>query len=146
MRGRGVHGADPSVVGSTLVVEGHPFTVIGVAAPGFFGEAVRAYPPDIWIPLQHEPMIAGGGSLLHQSTLSWLAVIGRLRRDASIDGMAPHLTEILRQWIQYDAGYPANLMPDIIRELPNQTIRAVPAGGGIGFGGISVEERYRISL
>ena len=56
----------------------------------------------IWIPLQHEPMIAGGGSLLHQSIPSWLLVIGRLRRDASIAGMAPRLTEILRQWIQYD--------------------------------------------
>src|SRR5207249_11467566 len=93
---QGVYGADPSVVGSTLVVEGHPFTVIGVAAQGFFGEAVRAYPPDIWIPLQHEPMIAGGGSLLHQSIPSWLFVIGRLRRDASIAGMAPRL-KILRQ-------------------------------------------------
>src|SRR5262249_19654389 len=64
---QGVYGADPLVVGSTLVVEGHPFTVIGVAAPGFFGEAIRAYPPDIWIPLQQEPMIAGRGLLLPQA-------------------------------------------------------------------------------
>src|SRR5437867_6137294 len=69
---QGVYGADPSVVGSTFVVEGRPFTVIGVAAQGFFGETVRAFPPDIWIPLQEEPMIAGGGSLLQQSTASWL--------------------------------------------------------------------------
>jgi hypothetical protein len=101
---QGVYGADPSVVGSTFVVEGRPFTVIGVAAQGFFGETVRAFPPDLWIPLQEEPMIAGGGSLLQQSTASWLAVIGRLRRDASIAGMDPRLTGILRQWIQYDAG------------------------------------------
>jgi predicted permease len=142
---QGVYGADPSVVGSTFVVEGHPFTVIGVAAPGFFGETVRAYPPDIWIPLQQEPMIAGGGSLLHQSTASWLAVIGRLRRDASTAGMDPRLSEILRQWIQ-DAGYPSHWMPDIIRALPNQTIRVVPAGAGIGFGGLAVKEQYGPSL
>ena len=142
-----VYGANPSVVGSTFIVQGHPFTVIGVAAPGFFGESVRAFPPDIWIPLEQEPMIAGGGSLLHQSTpLSWLAVIGRLRRDASIAGMAPRLTEILRHWIQYESGYPNNWMPDIIRELPRQTIRVVPAGAGIGFGGISVKEQYGSSL
>ena len=61
------YGADPSVVGSTFVVEGHPFTVIGVAPPGFFGETLRSDPPDIWIPVQQEPMIAGDGALLHQS-------------------------------------------------------------------------------
>src|SRR5262249_25286350 len=77
------YGGDPSILGSTLVVEGHPFTVIGVAARGFFGETVRADPPDLWIPLQQEPMIAGDGSLLHQSVSPWLFVIGRLRRGDS---------------------------------------------------------------
>jgi predicted permease len=143
---QGDYGADPEVVGSTLVVEGHPFTVIGVAAPGFFGETVRAHPPDLWIPLQQEPMIAGGGSLLRQSITSWLAVIGRLRPGASISEMNPRLTGILRQWIQYDAGYPNNLMPDITGELPNQTIQVVPAGAGIGLGGLSVKEQYGASL
>ena len=143
---RGVYGGDPSVVGSTFVVEGHPFTVIGVAAPGFLGETVRAYAPDIWIPLQQEPMMAGDGSLLHLSTPSWLAVIGRLRPDASTAGIAPRLTGILRHWIQYDAGYPSNWMPDIIRDLPRQTVAVVPAGDGIGMGGLSVKEQYGPSL
>ena len=52
------YGADPAVVGSTFVVEGHPFTAIGIAAPGFFGETLRSDPPDVWIPLQQEPLIA----------------------------------------------------------------------------------------
>ncbi len=143
---QGAYGADPSVVGSTLVVEGRPFTVIGVTAPGFFGQTVRAFPPDLWIPLQHEPTIAGEGSLLRQSTSPWLFVIGRLREDASIAGTAPRLTGILRQWIRFEADYPANLMPDIVRELPNQAIRVVPAGSGIGLAGISLKERYGTSL
>src|SRR5947207_9859111 len=32
------YGSDPSVVGSTFALEGRPFTVIGVAPAGFFGE------------------------------------------------------------------------------------------------------------
>ena len=43
-----------------LVIEGHPFTVVGVAPPGFFGETLRGDPPDLWIPLQQEPLINGG--------------------------------------------------------------------------------------
>ena len=139
---RAIYDADPSVVGSTLVVADHPLKVIGVGPPGFFGETLRPDPPDIWIPLQQEPLIAGGGSLLHQSTSAWLRVIGRLRRDASIDGMAPRLTEVLRRWIQFGAEFPSNWMADLGRELPKQTIAVVPAGAGIGL----LKERYGSSL
>jgi predicted permease len=136
------YGADSSVVGSTFVVEGHPFTVIGVAPAGFFGETLRSDPPDIWIPLQQEPMIGGDGALLHQSVSAWLRMIGRLRSGASIAGIAPRLTGVLRQWMQNDSGYPANWMPDVIRMLPKQVINVVPAGAGVA----AMKEEYGRSL
>ena len=136
------YGSDPSVVGSTFVIEGHPFTVIGVAPPGFFGETLRGDPPDLWLPLQQEPLIAGGGSLLRQPVSAWLRVIGRLRPGASIDGIGARLTGVLRQWMQHDSGYPANWMPDVIRLLPRQVINVVPAGSGVGV----MKEQYGRSL
>ena len=136
------YGADPSVVGSSFVVEGHPFTIIGVAPPGFFGETLRGNPPDIWIPLQQEPLIAGEGSLLHQPVGAWLRIIGRLRPGASVEGMSPRLTGVLRQWMQHDSGYPSNWMPDIIRGLPKQVINVVPAGAGVA----EMKEEYGHSL
>ena len=136
------YGSDPSVVGSTFVVEGHPFTVIGVTPPGFFGETLRGDPPDIWIPVQQEPMIAGDSALLHQSVGAWLRIIGRLRTGASISGMAPRLTGILRQWMQHDSGYPSNWMADVIRMLPKQVINVVPAGAGVA----EMKEEYGRSL
>jgi len=137
-----IYGADASLVGSSLMVEGHPFTVIGVAPPGFFGETLRSDPPDIWIPLQHEPMIDGQSELLHQSVSAWLRMVGRLRPGASIAGMAPRLTGVLRQWMQYESGYPANWMPDVIRMLPKQVINVVPAGAGVA----EMKEEYGRSL
>lgn len=83
------YGGDPKVVGSTFVVEDHAFTVIGISPPGFFGETLRSDPPDLWLPLQQEPMVDGAGSLLRQSVSAWLRVIGRLRPGASIAGMGP---------------------------------------------------------
>ena len=136
------YGADPSVVGSTFVIEGHPFTVVGVAPPGFFGETLRGNPPDVWVPLHQEPLLAGASSLLRQPVSAWLRAIGRLRPGASVEGMAPRLTGVLRQWIQYDSGYPANWMPDVIRELPKQTIAIVPAGSGVGV----MKEQYSRTL
>jgi len=136
------YGGDPSVVGSTFVIEGHPFTVIGVAPPGFFGETLEADPPDIWIPLQQEPLIDGEGALLPQSVSAWLRMMGRLRPGASIEGLTPRLTGVLRQWMQYDSGYPANWMPDVIRMLPKQVINVVPAGAGV----LVMKEEYGRSL
>jgi len=136
------YASDPSVVGSTFVVEGHPVTVIGVAPPGFFGETLESDPPDMWVPLQLEPMINGEGSLLRQPVSAWLRMIGRLRPGASIDGMAPRLTGVLRQWMQNDSGYPSNWMPDVIRMLPKQVIGVVPAGAGVGV----MKEEYGRSL
>jgi predicted permease len=136
------YGRDPSVVGSTFAIEGNPFTVIGVAPPGFFGETLRGDPPDLWIPLQQEPLIARDSSLLRQPVSAWLRVIGRLRPGASIEGMAPRLTGVLRQWMQHDAGYPSTWMPDVIRMLPQQVLNVVPAGAGVGV----MKEEYGRSL
>ncbi len=136
------YAGDTSVVGSTFVVEGHPFTVIGVAPPGFFGETLRSDPPDIWIPVQQEPLIDGEGELLHQSVPAWLRAMGRLRPGASINGMAPRLTGVLRQWMEHDSEYPANWMQDVIRMLPRQVINVVPAGAGVA----EMKEEYGRSL
>jgi predicted permease len=136
------YAADPSVVGSTFIVEGHPFTVIGIAPPGFFGEMLQSDPPDIWVPLHQEPLIDGEGSLLTQPVSAWLRMIGRLRPGASTVGMSPRLTGVLRQWMQYDSGYPANWMADIIQSLPKQSISVIPAGAGVGM----MKEEYGRSL
>jgi predicted permease len=140
---QGVYAGDPSIVGSTLVIESQAFTVAGVTPPGFFGETLRAEPPDLWVPLQQEPLIAGAStSLLRQPISSWLRVIGRLRPGASIAGMDARLTGILRQWMQHEAGYPANWLAEVERVLPQQVITVVPAGAGVGV----MKEQYGRSL
>src|SRR5438552_7804223 len=136
------YGADQSLVGQTLVIEGHPFTVAGVAPPGFFGDTLRNNPPDLWIPIQHEPMVTGANSLLRQPVSAWLRVIGRLKPGATTDGIAPRLTNVLRQWIPRDSGWPANWLSDGDHMLPKQPIAIVPAGAGVGV----MKEQYASSL
>ncbi|HTP69722.1 MAG TPA: ABC transporter permease [Dongiaceae bacterium] len=126
-----MYAADPTVVGSTFVIEGHPFTVIGVGPAGFFGETLESDPPDVWVPLQQEPMINAEGSLLRQPISAWLRVIGRLKPGATTEGMSARLTGVLRQWIQYDSQYPPNWMEGVMKDLPKQVMNVVPAGAGI---------------
>jgi predicted permease len=138
---QGAYGADPSVVGSTFVVEGHPFTVIGVAARIFRRNSSRGSAGHL------DPAAAGADDCRRRLAVASVG-FSMAARDrpspagCSIAGMAPRLTGILRQWIQYDAGYPSNWMPDIIRGLPKQTITVVPAGAGVGV----MKEQYGPSL
>jgi predicted permease len=136
------YGSDPSVIGSSFFIEAQPFTVIGIAPPGFFGDTLRSDPPDVWIPLQQEPTINAAESRLRQSPSAWLRVIGRLRPGASTAGIAPRLTGVLRQWLQSDSEYPSYWMPDVIRDLPKQVINIVPAGAGVA----EMKESYGRSL
>jgi len=71
-------GADPQIVGGTIPLAGQPFTIVGVARPEFFGEAVgRA--PDIWVPMMMHPTLNAGPSFLGDPRTGWLKVMGRLR-------------------------------------------------------------------
>jgi predicted permease len=124
------------------MIGGHAFTVIGITPPGFFGDTIGPDPPDVWIPVQQEPLLAGDGSLLNQPMGAWLRVVGRLRPAASVAGMAPRLTAVLRNWMVHDSQYPANWMPDVIRVLPKQVINVVPAGAGVQV----MKEEYGRSL
>ena len=103
---------------------------------------LQSDPPDIWIPLQQEPLIDGEGAILHQPVSAWLRVIGRLRPGASIEPMSARLTGVLRQWLQHDSGYPSHWMPDVIRMLPKQVLNVVPAGAGVAV----MKEEYGRSL
>src|SRR2546427_12767837 len=101
-----------------------------------------ADPPNIWLTLKQHPMLNGEGRIWHQPMSAWLRMIGRLRPGASIEGMAPRLTGLLRQWLQNDSGYPANWMADVIRILPKQVVNVVPAGAGVAV----MKEEYGRSL
>src|SRR6201986_3002024 len=76
------YGSDPRIVGSTFILNGHPFTIIGITPPGFFGETLRSDPPDLWIPILQEPTFSGANSFLHHFQ-AWLRVIGRLHPGAT---------------------------------------------------------------
>src|SRR5260370_4593750 len=52
-------GADPTIIGSTVSIQAHPFTIIGIAPPSFFGDRVSDNPPYFWIALNLEPYARG---------------------------------------------------------------------------------------
>lgn len=135
------YASDPSIVGATFIVGDHPVTIIGITPPGYFGETLRADPPDLWLPVNQEPMFAGSNSLLHHFQ-AWLRVIGRLKPGASVATTGPRMTALLRQWIVNDSGMPADWMAGIKANLPRQHISVIPAGVGVAV----MKQNYADSL
>src|SRR6201994_2284026 len=125
------YAADPKIVGSTMSFDGHPFTIVGITPPGFFGETLRSDPPEVWVPLQQEPIFRGKNSLLHTFP-AWLRVIGRLKPGATPDALPSRLTNLLRVWLVDESGMPAEWMAGIKSGLAKQNIKVVPAGTGVG--------------
>lgn len=60
---------DGRVVGTTLYVNGVPMTVIGVAAPHFYGVESGGATTDLWIPLQNRPELNAWGTPAAEHTL-----------------------------------------------------------------------------
>jgi predicted permease len=76
-------GASPSAVGSKIRLNGYPFTVIGVAAPGFEGTNV-GFPNNIWIPVTMKPAINPTDTAIDDERYSWFYLFGRLKPGVSL--------------------------------------------------------------
>ena len=122
-------GADPAIVGSTISVHSKPFTVIGVAPPGFFGDRVSDSPADFWMPLWTEPYLHGEDAsvLLHPDS-NWLYPLGRVRQGVSIPALQQKLSAALRDWLGTREAYTQHGGTTLI---PKQHVVIVPGGGGI---------------
>src|SRR5215471_256696 len=76
-------GGAPDIVGCKVLVNQHPMTVVGVAAPTFHGIDVGEV-PSLWIPaVMSAQAIPGFNTMLDRRT-RWVQVLGRLKQNVSL--------------------------------------------------------------
>src|SRR5262245_24147015 len=74
---------DRDGIGRTIVIERTPFTIVGIAPPGFFGVAVGTA-PELTIPLTAFPLLREERrDALTMTGFAWLHIMGRLRPGVS---------------------------------------------------------------
>ncbi len=93
-------GADPSVVGRTLRINGQPVTVVGVAREGFAG-AFAGFGPQIWIPLAQMGPLTGTPVGEYNGSLY---VGGRLRDGATADAARAELRVLAAELTRAEPG------------------------------------------
>lgn len=121
-------GQDASVVGSSFIINGQPYTVIGVTPPGYYGERLTSDPASFWFPISSEPQIDGVMTVRDRPDLQWLNIIGRIKPGANIKQMETKMQVQLRQWLLS----PASKLEERDKGLvPKQTLHLAPGGGGV---------------
>jgi predicted permease len=121
------YGSDPSVIGSVFNLDDKPFTVVGITPPGFFGDALRSTPPDLFLPLNTEPFVESDADLKKYDT-HWLELIGRIQPGAKPASIEAEMRVELKQWLR---SHWAELSANDRANFPMQTLYLSPGGAGI---------------
>jgi predicted permease len=122
------YGGEPSAVGRALLLDGHPFEVVGVTPPSFFGvEVGKSY--DVAIPLCAEPIIRGQNSGYDKRDVWWLAAIGRLKTGWSLEKASAQLASISGGIFQETVSPRYNA--EDTKTYRAFKLRAFPAGTGV---------------
>src|SRR5690349_15551967 len=134
------YGSDPSVVGAGYQINGNPFTVVGVAAPGFFGAKLAGWGmPDFWLPLTAEPLIDGATARLKRPNTNFLDLIGRVRPGVNPKSLEAKLRVELHDWL---ASHVPDMEPGEKQLWKQQTLHLVSGGAGVA----DMREQYQEGL
>ncbi len=89
-------GGKREIVGSTLRLNGSPFTVIGVAAAGFEGTDVGV-PTNLWAPITMKPVLTPPWNELENERYAWFYLFGRLRPGVSVEQAQAEIKVLYRR-------------------------------------------------
>ena len=122
-------GASRDVVGQTVLINGHPFTILGVA-PENFDSAIGGYKPGVFIPISMVevamPWMAPRDDLNnHQSV--WLTLVARLKPGVSQSQAEASLGPLWHSLRAYELTLYKITVGALQEEFPRQI---APQGGG----------------
>ena len=118
---RRFHG-DPEIAGKTIKLEGHAFTIVGVAPRGFIGTTLFNFIPDVWVPVAMQKAVAPNFGNLDDRGMRWMSVRARLKPGVSAKQAEAALNvaavQSAKEYPKTDAGLRMHVMPGGARAQP----------------------------
>ncbi len=121
-------GRDPAIIGRTLSLNRHPFTVIGVATRGFTGTVIFGA-PDLWVPMSMHDVVQPGFTWYEQRRGLFLLPFGRLKPGVTLAQAQANLRTI---GARLERDFPNDNKGRSFTGLPLLDARLNPQGGGGG--------------
>jgi predicted permease len=94
-------GADRSIVGRSAIINGHPFTIVGIAQEGFDGIEIGR-PVQVFVPMMMKLQITAGWDGLDDRLYRWVRVFGRLKEGETHEQAFAGLLPLFRATLQED--------------------------------------------
>lgn len=124
-------GGSAAIIGDTVRLNGHPFTVIGIAPRGFNG-TIGILSPDVWTPAMAHSMVVGarfpGGPIHENRRLLFFNLFGRLKPSVTVAQAQAALQTIGRR---LEKEYPNENLNRNVGLLPLTQATIPPAFRGI---------------
>ena len=128
------------MIGKTVMLDGHPFEIIGVAPRRFVGlEVGRTF--DVATPICAERILNREQSALTDRSWWWLTVIGRLAPGSSLERASSHLAAISPEIFRSTVA--SGLPSDVAGAYVESILKAFPASTGVSG---TVREEYETPL
>ena len=93
--------ADPSVVGRTVVVNGHNMTILGVAAAGFHGVQLD-FAPQIYVPIMMQAQMTPQWEFLDDRRTRFVYAFGRLAPGVGVEQAEASLQPLFRRALRME--------------------------------------------
>ena len=118
------------IVGSSIRLNGSPFTVIGVSAPGFEGTDVGLQ-TQVWTPVTMKPVITPTWDALDDERYAWFYLFGRLKPGVGIEEAQASMRVLYRQRQEEELqGQFFQRFPETREQFLRQSFSLIPAARG----------------
>lgn len=121
-------GGERSVLGSTILAQNVPVTIIGITPAGFTGDIVGEN-TDLWLPITLQPVLDPRNDRIVDRTASWLQMMGRLAPGVSIEQARAEITTIELRDIREHLS--ALELAEFNHDIESDPVRVEP--GALGF-------------
>ena len=92
-------GSNPEIVGQTIGINQHPYTIVGVT-PAVFQGSQTGVRTDIWVPMMMEAQFEPLGDLLNDHHQFWLLAFGRLKPGIRLERAQQEMTLRLKPEVE----------------------------------------------
>jgi predicted permease len=118
------------MVGSTIRLNGSPFTVVGIADSRFEGTNT-GIPTNVWVPVMMKPTITSTWDELENERYAWFNLFGRLKPGVTMEQAQASMRVLYRQRQDEELkGQFFQQFPDLKERFLRQTFILVPASRG----------------
>jgi predicted permease len=121
---------DPGVLGRSINLNGHPLSVVGVAAPGFHGTQIGRS-DDLFVPLMMKAQMTPTWNGLGDRRVMWLEVLARLKPGVTSEQAEAAMAVVYRQSLEAEARELAGRSQKFLKEFVSKKLVILPGGQGL---------------